>query len=204
MNQKNYTKEQVQKAIESTPSAAAAARELGCYRSTLYSWAKKFGIRVKKNQGNRGEPSPHRLCKTPDEVYSVDSKVTKGLLVWQLKQDREWKCECCGVTEWQGKPLSLEIHHINGDRYDNRRENLQILCPNCHSTTDNWRSGNLGRTKRWGMKVTDEELLAAIHSEPTIAKALLKVGLADGANRYRVRKLLADEYLKEQGKSTKA
>ena len=201
---KNFTKEQVQEAIDSTTSAIAAARKLGCCGSTFYTWAKRFGLEVKKNPSHKGEVSSQRVCKTPDEVYSVESKASKGVLVWQLKQDREWKCECCGLTEWQGKPLSLEVHHINGDRYDNRRENLQILCPNCHSVTDNWRSGNLGRIKGRGMKVTDEELLAAVHSEPTIAKALLKVGLADGANRYRVRKLLADEYLKEQGKNTKA
>lgn len=201
---KNYTREQVQEAIESTTSAIAAARKLGCCGSTFYVWANKYGLKINKNPGHRGEPSPHRLCKTPDEIYTEDSKATKGLLVWQLKQDREWKCECCGLTEWQGKPLSLEIHHINGNRYDNRRENLQILCPNCHSITDNWRARNLQGYSKQKPKVTDKELLEAVHSEPTVAKALLKLGLSDGANRHRVRKLLADEYLKEQGKNTKA
>ena len=50
------------------------------------------------------------------------------------------KCECCGLTEWLGKPITLEVHHINGDRIDNSFENLKILCPNCHSYTDNWRN----------------------------------------------------------------
>jgi len=54
-----------------------------------------------------------------------------------LKED---KCEICGCTnEWQNKPITLELHHINGDHYDNRLENLQILCPNCHSQTKNFR-----------------------------------------------------------------
>lgn len=49
-------------------------------------------------------------------------------------------CECCGLSEWLGKPLKLEIHHINGDRTFNEPENLQLLCPNCHSYTDTWRT----------------------------------------------------------------
>lgn len=55
------------------------------------------------------------------------------------KQNR---CERCGVTEWLGRPLSLEIHHKNGDPNDNRLPNLSILCPNCHSQTDTWGGRN--------------------------------------------------------------
>jgi 5-methylcytosine-specific restriction endonuclease McrA len=48
------------------------------------------------------------------------------------------KCEECGLTEWRGKPLSMALHHINGDGNDNRLENLAILCPNCHTQTPNF------------------------------------------------------------------
>jgi DNA-binding transcriptional ArsR family regulator len=48
------------------------------------------------------------------------------------------RCECCGLTEWRGAPLSMALHHINGDGRDNRLENLQLLCPNCHSQTENF------------------------------------------------------------------
>ena len=51
---------------------------------------------------------------------------------------KENKCEGCGITEWMGKPITLQLHHINGNHSDNRLENLQILCPNCHSLTDNY------------------------------------------------------------------
>ena len=37
-----------------------------------------------------------------------------------------------------GEPLNMELHHVNGDGSDNRLENLQLLCGNCHSQTDNW------------------------------------------------------------------
>lgn len=53
---------------------------------------------------------------------------------------KEYKCEGCGNCGiWMGKKMTLELHHINGDHFDNRLENLQILCPNCHSITDSYR-----------------------------------------------------------------
>lgn len=51
---------------------------------------------------------------------------------------KEDVCEICGISEWMGKKLTLQLHHINGVHNDNRLENLQILCPNCHSLTDNF------------------------------------------------------------------
>jgi 5-methylcytosine-specific restriction endonuclease McrA len=45
------------------------------------------------------------------------------------------ECAECGITTWCGKPLSLELDHINGDKHDTRLENLRLLCPNCHSQT---------------------------------------------------------------------
>lgn len=55
---------------------------------------------------------------------------------------KERKCECCGLTEWNGKPAPLELHHIDGDNTNNSFENLQILCPNCHAQTINYCSKN--------------------------------------------------------------
>lgn len=72
------------------------------------------------------------------EHSSLSSSNVKNLLYrLNLKQN---KCEYCGVSEWNGKPLICELHHINGEPSDNRIENLQILCPNCHSQTENFRN----------------------------------------------------------------
>ena len=54
----------------------------------------------------------------------------------------ESRCELCGLTEWRGAPLAMALHHINGDGSDNRLENLQMLCPNCHSQTENFAGRN--------------------------------------------------------------
>ena len=55
-----------------------------------------------------------------------------------LKRIRGNKCEVCGITEHNGKPIVFQIDHMNGNREDNRYENLQIICPNCHTQTDTW------------------------------------------------------------------
>ena len=55
------------------------------------------------------------------------------------------RCEECGLTEWRGKRLSIQIDHVNGVRDDNRLENLRMLCPNCHSQTETFASRNRGK-----------------------------------------------------------
>lgn len=55
------------------------------------------------------------------------------------------RCEICGITEWQGRPAPLQLDHINGDRCDNRLENLRIVCPNCHAQTETYCGKNQGR-----------------------------------------------------------
>ena len=67
---------------------------------------------------------------------------------WNIKQRligaglKPKQCERCGIGMWRERSLSLCLHHINGDRHDNRLENLQLLCPNCHSQTPNFGSKN--------------------------------------------------------------
>jgi Zn finger protein HypA/HybF involved in hydrogenase expression len=83
--------------------------------------------------------------KRPIEEYLIENSVVqsfklKGRLITEgLK---EHKCECCGITEWNGKPAPIELDHINGNHHDNRLENLRILCPNCHAQTDTYRGKN--------------------------------------------------------------
>lgn len=71
---------------------------------------------------------------------------------------KEARCEHCGLTEWLGKPIPLELHHRNGIRSDNRLDNLEIVCPNCHSFTDTYRGRNIGK----GSNILQEESIPLI------------------------------------------
>ena len=82
--------------------------------------------------------------KNVEDYLTTNSYVKADRLKWKLFSTglKEYKCEKCGRTHWEGEQISLQLHHINGDNTDNRLENLQILCPNCHSQTDNYCGAN--------------------------------------------------------------
>ena len=98
---------------------------------------------------------------------------------------RGQKCECCGITEWLGNPIKLEVHHLDGDRLNNELENLELLCSNCHAYTETY------CRKTTTVVVEDEVLAQALKDSPNIRQALIKVGLTPkGGNYTRARELI--------------
>ena len=84
----------------------------------------------------------HSYNTRPLEAILVHAKLEN---TWRLKKrllsegKKEHRCEKCLKDEWLGKPIPLELHHIDGNRKNNTLENIELLCPNCHALTDNYR-----------------------------------------------------------------
>lgn len=110
------------------------ARVLDIKYSTLKKYLDEFGIEYAGNPSRKGIPNDTQ--RKPVEEYLGENKyVPASRLRNKLIESgiKEAKCECCGLTEWMGRKIPLELHHINMNKYDNRLENLTILCSNCHA-----------------------------------------------------------------------
>lgn len=91
----------------------------------------------------RGTNSPNRISIVKHLTYGskVGNKMIKfGCLREDLLKNICYKCGMLPV--WNNEPISLQVDHINGDRYDNQLNNLRLLCPNCHSQTKTFSGRN--------------------------------------------------------------
>ena len=121
---------------------------------------------MKKCKHCSEETSNPTFCSNKCQIdYQRKSKITKfleGAYVGKKVQFRtgEWtrnliintygeKCNCCGLSEWNNKPIILEVNHIDGKAYNNIIENLELLCPNCHSQTETFRNKNNNSDRKY-------------------------------------------------------
>jgi 5-methylcytosine-specific restriction endonuclease McrA len=113
-----------------------------------------------------------------------------GRLRKRVIYEQDGKCNLCGIDDWLGKPISLELEHKDGNHYNNLRDNLEALCPNCHSQTPTFRGRNIKGRKQKVLITDDELLIALIQNKFNMRQSLIQVGLAaKGANYNRCHKL---------------
>jgi hypothetical protein len=134
---RRYDWDEVQRFYDLGHSISECEARFGFARATFMDAAKRGDLIT-------------RAHRAPIETYLVAGRAVnrthlKGrLLAEGLKKN---KCENCGLKSWLGEPLSMALHHMNGDGLDNRLENLALLCPNCHAQTPNF-SGRNRRLRR--------------------------------------------------------
>lgn len=156
MKKRKWTDQQFISAVKSSLSYAEVIRKLGLKTAgsnydTVKRKIKELNLDISHmtNQGwNTGKrfkiikpAQPLEEILVKDSTFINSNNLRKRILKEQIK---EYKCERCGNSLWLNQKIPLELHHINGDRHDNRIENLQLLCPNCHALTDNYRGRNIG------------------------------------------------------------
>lgn len=142
MKRYDWKKEDIEDAVRQSTSYMEVLRKLSINTSgnngeTLKRKIKEYGIDVSHftfhAKSLTTKKSVYEYLAENSNIHTF--KLKEKLLAEGLKEN---KCEICGTTEWMGKPISCQLHHINGNNRDNRLENLQMLCPNCHSQTDNY------------------------------------------------------------------
>lgn len=156
MSRRKWTNDQLKLAVINNKSIAGVIRDLGLKPAggnynTVNQKIKELNLDISHFTGkgwNVGLKFKPNKAKPLSEILVKDSNYQSYKLVKRLLSEevKERKCECCNRTTWNNNPIPIELHHINGDHHDNRIENLQILCPNCHAQTDSYRGKNIGKS----------------------------------------------------------
>jgi len=152
------TPEDLGAAVAESVSIAEVLRRLGrpnngAQRRMLHQWITEEQLATSHFLGqghNRGKPGT-TPAKSPEAVLIKHNRqrrtATKHLRRALCEIGVPEQCARCGTSpEWLGKPMTLEVDHINGDWSDDRPENLRLLCPNCHAITSTWCRGGRKRT----------------------------------------------------------
>lgn len=143
---KNIDVENFIKVCNESESMSKACSQLNMHFNTFKRLALKYNCYnpnqsgkglTKKDNGNKIELQDILDGKFPNyQTFKLKNKLIKS----GLKQN---VCEICGISEWNGKPINIELHHKDGNKHNHSLDNLQMLCPNCHSQTETFRAKNI-------------------------------------------------------------
>lgn len=148
----DHDEQSLRSVVPACRSFAAVLRFLhipqsGSNQATVKRKILTFGIDTSHFTGQaylRGVPSNQK--KSADQILVLGSPFSQREDAFRLRRALieigvPEKCSECGVgVEWHGRKLTLEIDHKNGSWWDNRRDNLRFMCPNCHSQTETFGS----------------------------------------------------------------
>lgn len=138
----------------------------GSYRS-IKNVAKQLGLTAdhmvrQEATGHSNKAKPLADLLAEDTIITNNSRFRERLI-----REGYLRKECyeCGIVLWRGQQAPLDLDHINGDRYDNRIENLRLLCKNCHAQTPTYGSKNRGR---WSKPLPEHLKKSRTHAKPCL------------------------------------
>ena len=148
MARRTWTKEFIEEAVRTSISYAEVLRKLnikpvGGNYGTLQRYIDKHNLDISHMLGQA-----HNQGK---ELKTFEGLSKSGAIKKRLIKETEHRCQECQNTTWNGKLITLELEHVDGNNLNNERSNLKLLCPNCHSQTSTWRNrkrdGRAGGTR---------------------------------------------------------
>jgi predicted restriction endonuclease len=75
----------------------------------------------------------------------LEKRIDRPTIRKYLAEVRGYKCEVCGISEWNGTEITLHVDHANGDPSNDKPNNVRLICPNCHSQTEFLGGANKGK-----------------------------------------------------------
>lgn len=136
----NFNQQQLENIVKESHSYKEVIQKLG-YKTTggnTHQTVKKRLQQYNIDTSHFSTRGAEAVERNEQNVFCLNSTASQATLRrWYIKGEyTPYVCDCCGISEWQGQKIVLQLDHKNGDNHDNRLENLHWLCPNCHSQTD--------------------------------------------------------------------
>lgn len=136
------------------------------------------------------EKREYRLNNSSFDDLKIGEKRKK------IFEEQQGCCSVCGLVEWNDQPITLELDHISGNRKDEGRDNLRLICPNCHSQTHTYKVKNVDNPGK--RKYTDDEITAVLLTEDSLYKVLTKLGMnPHGGNYTRLRRIIKERDIRQ-------
>lgn len=114
----------------------------------------------------------------------------------KIFEEQSGCCSVCKLKEWNSQPITLELDHISGNRQNESRENLRLICPNCHSQTHTYKTKNVVNPGK--IKFTDDEIAEVLLKGDSLYKVLIELGLnPHGGNYTRLRRIIKEKGIRQ-------
>lgn len=139
----NIPKDKIKEAIDNTNTMSKAAAYLNINYRTFKKIATKYNLYVPKKGNYNKRFDTEDILNGKHPQYPT-SKLSKRLV---SENYLEYICNKCGISSYNNEHITLELNHIDGNSYNHKLDNLELLCPNCHSQTPTYRSKKLKHNK---------------------------------------------------------